>query len=187
MKRHYILYLLLSILMVASTLHAGTITYTYDSAGRLIKADYGGGKSITYEYDNAGNLTKKTMTTDSSIFSDVPTTNYYYNYILAIYNNRITVGCLQNPLSYCPSQYVTREQMAAFIIRAKEGEPATDYCGTTPPFNDVPVTNNFCRYIKRLKELNITRGCVDGNYCPSQYVTREQMAAFLARAFLGMQ
>ncbi|HIJ60230.1 MAG TPA: RHS repeat protein [Nitrospirae bacterium] len=37
----------------------GNITYTYDNAGRLIKADYGGGKSITYEYDNAGNMTKK--------------------------------------------------------------------------------------------------------------------------------
>ena len=35
---------------------AGTITYTYDNAGRLIKADYGGGKTIGYSYDNAGNL-----------------------------------------------------------------------------------------------------------------------------------
>jgi YD repeat-containing protein len=33
-----------------------TIQYTYDAAGRLIKADYGGGKSITYTYDANGNL-----------------------------------------------------------------------------------------------------------------------------------
>ena len=37
-----------------------------------------------------------------------------------------------------------------------------------------------------VKDLNITTGCGAGNYCPSQVVTREQMAAFLARAFLGM-
>jgi YD repeat-containing protein len=35
---------------------AGTILYTYDLAGRLTGANYGGGKSIGYTYDNAGNL-----------------------------------------------------------------------------------------------------------------------------------
>ncbi len=37
----------------------GTIEYTYDEAGRLIKADYGDGKSITYTYDNNGNLLER--------------------------------------------------------------------------------------------------------------------------------
>ena len=32
-----------------------TVTYTYDDAGRLIEADYGG-VQIVYDYDNAGNL-----------------------------------------------------------------------------------------------------------------------------------
>jgi hypothetical protein len=44
-----------------------------------------------------------------------------------------------------------------------------------------------CRYIKRLKELGITTGYGDGRYGPYDLVTRAQMAAFLARAFLGMQ
>jgi len=38
---------------------AGNIQYTYDTAGRLIRADYGGGKSITYTYDNNGNLLQR--------------------------------------------------------------------------------------------------------------------------------
>jgi len=38
---------------------AGTIQYTYDEAGRLIKADYGDGKTITYTYDNNGNLLER--------------------------------------------------------------------------------------------------------------------------------
>lgn len=42
---------------------AGTITYTYDNAGRLIRADYGGGKVIEYFYDNAGNLTQRIIST----------------------------------------------------------------------------------------------------------------------------
>jgi hypothetical protein len=32
-----------------------TVTYTYDDAGRLVEADYGG-VQIVYDYDNAGNL-----------------------------------------------------------------------------------------------------------------------------------
>ena len=38
---------------------AGTVTYTYDKAGRLIKADYGQGKTIEYTYDQAGNLLQR--------------------------------------------------------------------------------------------------------------------------------
>jgi|GEM_PF-3032544 len=39
----------------ASTL-AASISYTYDAAGRLAKADYGDDRSISYTYDADGNL-----------------------------------------------------------------------------------------------------------------------------------
>ena len=38
---------------------AGTVTYTYDDAGRLIKATYGDETEITYTYDAAGNILSK--------------------------------------------------------------------------------------------------------------------------------
>jgi len=59
-------------------------------------------------------------------------------------------------------------------------------CDTGSPFEDVPISSIFCKYIKKLLELNITQGCEVGIYCPSSDVLRDQMAAFLARAFLGM-
>jgi hypothetical protein len=77
--------------------------------------------------------------------------------------------------------------MAAFIVRALEGEPPSDYCDTGLGFTDVETTSAFCKYIKRLSELNITQGCTPGMYCPANNVLRDQMAAFLARAFLGTQ
>ncbi|MBM4431284.1 MAG: hypothetical protein FJ026_13210 [Chloroflexi bacterium] len=40
----------------ASTAQGQTVTYTYDEAGRLVRADYGNGKAIAYTYDAAGNL-----------------------------------------------------------------------------------------------------------------------------------
>jgi YD repeat-containing protein len=36
---------------------ANSATYSYDDAGRLVSADYGGGQVITYSYDATGNIT----------------------------------------------------------------------------------------------------------------------------------
>lgn len=49
-------------LVLFAVIHAGAvvITYTYDDAGRLIKADFGE-RSISYTYDPAGNLTKQVI------------------------------------------------------------------------------------------------------------------------------
>jgi YD repeat-containing protein len=43
------------------SLYADTVNYTYDANGRLLKADYGGGKSFTYTYDKAGNILTETV------------------------------------------------------------------------------------------------------------------------------
>jgi uncharacterized delta-60 repeat protein len=115
-------------------------------------------------------------------FTDVPISDGFCKYVKRMLDLSITTGCGSG--NYCPTQNVTRDQMAAFIIRAVEGEPSAT-C-TTAPFTDVPISDGFCKYVKRMVALNITTGCGGGNYCPSQTVTRDQMAVFLARAFLGM-
>lgn len=38
---------------------AETIHYTYDSAGRVVLVDYGGGTNVAYSYDANGNLLRK--------------------------------------------------------------------------------------------------------------------------------
>jgi YD repeat-containing protein len=63
MKRTFCAWqIVLSLLMIcmAGAAFAASITYTYDAAGRLTKADYGRGKTIAYMYDNAGNLSRAT-------------------------------------------------------------------------------------------------------------------------------
>lgn len=93
----------------------------------------------------------------------------------------ITVGCA--PRLFCPYQATTREQMAAFIMRARgEFDPAPPYPGTFR-FLDVPESNPFYAFIHRLQALGITNGCGGGNYCPASPVTRGQMAAFISRSF----
>jgi len=56
----------------------------------------------------------------------------------------------------------------------------------TATFNDVPVGAFAFQHIEALVASGITAGCGGGNYCPNSYVTRAQMAVFLAKA-LGLQ
>ncbi len=56
---------------------------------------------------------------------------------------------------------------------------------TAATFNDVPTTHPAFKYIEALVASGIVQGCGGGNYCPTQYVTRGQMAVFIAIA-LGL-
>jgi hypothetical protein len=103
-------------------------------------------------------------------------------YIYAIYTEGVTTG-YSGGTYYGPLDNVTRGQMAAFIIRAKYGETFSHT--TTPYYSDVPDTSTFFKYIQKLKDDAITTQT--GAYMASSIVSREQMAAFLGRAFLGMQ
>lgn len=49
----------LAFLFHTSVVIGGTVSYTYDDAGRVIQADYGDGQVIQYAYDNAGNLLER--------------------------------------------------------------------------------------------------------------------------------
>jgi hypothetical protein len=120
----------------------------------------------------------------SQRFTDVPPENVFYNFIDRLAVLGITVGC-DPPANtmYCPSSAVTREQMAAFVLRGlgefSPPDPASQR------FTDVPPANVFYNFIDRMAVLNITLGCTPDHlfYCPSDPVTRGQMAAFLVRAF----
>jgi hypothetical protein len=112
-------------------------------------------------------------------FADVPPTNMFYNFIDRLAELQITLGCGGG--NYCPNDAVSREQMAAFLMRAL-GESAPPQ----PPsqrFTDVPPSNGFYSFIDRMAIRGVTLGCTPTAYCPTGQVTRSQMAAFLVRAF----
>ncbi|MCX8070184.1 MAG: S-layer homology domain-containing protein, partial [Thermodesulfovibrionales bacterium] len=68
-----------------------------------------------------------------------------------------------------------------FIIRAKYGENFT--YPTTPYFTDVPATNDYFKYVQRLKYDAITT--LTGTYRINDPVTRGEMAAFIIRGRYG--
>lgn len=55
----------------------------------------------------------------SGVFPDVACPGYWAaDYIEDIYARAITTGCSTNPLMYCPTNEVNRQQMAAFVARS---------------------------------------------------------------------
>jgi YD repeat-containing protein len=56
-----VLVLFVSGLIYPGILKAETVAYNYDANGRLLKADYGGGKGFTFSYDKAGNILTVTI------------------------------------------------------------------------------------------------------------------------------
>ncbi|HET9530984.1 MAG TPA: BACON domain-containing carbohydrate-binding protein [Blastocatellia bacterium] len=111
-------------------------------------------------------------------FSDVPLGHPFYTEIGKLSARGVTLGC--DTTNYCPDLTVTRQQMAAFIIRA-----LGDFTPPPPPmqrFSDVPPTNPFYAFIEQMAVRQITLGCSPNMYCPTDPVLRDQMAAFIIRA-----
>jgi len=114
-----------------------------------------------------------------SSFGDVPATSLFYRFVETLLHTGVTAGC--GDTLYCPGQATTREQMAAFVLVAREGSGFRPAACTTPVFGDVPATSPFCPFIEELARRGVVNGCGGPNYCPSEAVTREQMAVFTLR------
>ncbi len=118
------------------------------------------------------------------IFTDVLPSNPFAAWIEELYNEQITGGCSTNPLMYCPGNSVSRAGMAVFLLVARHGT------GYVPPactgiFTDVECPGAFTNWIEQLYNEGITGGCNTNplQYCPSNSVTRAQMAVFLTATF----
>ncbi len=125
------------------------------------------------EYASTGEL-------PPSGFRDVPPGHLFESDITWLADSGVTKGC-NPPVNdlYCPDDVVTREQMATFLVRALDLPAAAEH-----PFTDTGSSVHAAN-IDSLAAAGITRGCnppANDRYCPTDPVTRGQMAAFLVRA-----
>jgi len=186
--------------------NGATSSFTYDAEGRLVSADGVTNPSPTPLASPTPMVASPTATlpptatktitptptktktptptvTPAPIFADVPYGHPYKEYIEALYNQGITGGCASNPLRYCPSDTVSRAQIAIFLLKAKHGAGYTPPAvGSSTGFNDVPVTHWAAAWIKQFAAEGFTSGCGGGNYCPDTPLTREGFAVFALRA-----
>ncbi|HVR31979.1 MAG TPA: M23 family metallopeptidase [Acidimicrobiia bacterium] len=89
----------------------------------------------------------------------------------------ITKGCSTEPSRYCPSESITRGQIAAFINRALSLAPTeVDWFADD---NGTP----FEADINAIMSAGIGFGCDPSNYCSDRPLLRQEMATLLVRAF----
>lgn len=118
-----------------------------------------------------------------SVFPDVGSTHAAAGYIEHLAADGVALGCGGG--NFCPEAAVTRDQVAVFLLLLKHGstflpDPATGV------FDDVPTSHWAADWIEALAEDGISQGCDMDNFCPSQVVTRAQLATLLTRA-LGLE
>jgi hypothetical protein len=147
----------------------------------------GASASFTVNFDPDSDVTAVTLavaqtttgsysTSWNNTFSDLGSSSFSAE-IAWLADHGITLGCGGN--NFCPGGFVTREQMASFLARALQlPAPTADH------FTD-DETSIHEADINSLAEATppITQGCTATTFCPTARVTREQMAAFLDRAF----
>jgi S-layer homology domain len=116
-------------------------------------------------------------------FTDVPHDGYY-PFIETILHNGVTGGCGTG--IFCPTDPVTRSQMAVFLLKSKHGTSFVPP-GCAGIFQDVPCPSQYADWIEELYAEGFTGGCDTSPllYCPNGTATRLQMAVLLLKALNG--
>ena len=116
---------------------------------------------------------------DATPFTDVDPGSFAKDDIPCIYGLAVTTGT--SPAEYSPDDFVTREQMAAFVARLYRLVTDVGCSGGAHPFTDIDAGSFAKDDIPCIFGVGITTGTSPTLYSPDDFVTREQMAAFMAR------
>ena len=120
----------------------------------------------------------------AGVFGDVACPSLFADWIEQLAAEGVTAGCQLLPPLYCPNASVTRAQMSAFLLKAEHGSSYVPPA-CTGVFGDVACPSLFADWIEQLAAEGVTAGCQASPplYCPSNPVTRAQMAVFLTKTF----
>lgn len=190
--------------LLHSKITGGCTTSQYCPSGNVTRGQIAKFISVALANDNipSSGIVKgqsyNCISGGSSIYTDVTPAYIFCPHIHYLSSEGVATQCGDG--TYCPDSNITRDQMAIFIARAIAGgednvpaaytnpdDPSKHYnCSYISPdlyFTDVSVSDYFCKHAHYLWALNIISGCGSNLYCPSDPITREQMAKFLVNAF----
>ncbi len=114
-------------------------------------------------------------------FTDVSEDSFAYDDVTCIYLLGVTTGT--SPTTYSPDRYVTREEMAAFMGRLYRAVTGLEAPIVPTPFPDMPTSSYAYEHLGRIYGLGITTGTSPTTFSPYFFVTREEIASFMARFY----
>ena len=149
-----------------------------DKNGREVKlTDKGNGKyTFTMPAGKVEISAAFVKEVETSPFSDVSTTAYYYEAVKWAQEKGITGG-IGNGL-FGPNQPCTRAQIVTFLWRAA-GSPVVNYAMN---MTDVAEDAYYAEAVRWALSEGITTGTGDGKFSPDATCTRAQSVTFLFRA-----
>ena len=112
-------------------------------------------------------------------FTDVKSSNYYYNAVVWAYNAKPQVTDGLNATTFGPNNTCTRGQVVTFLWRAA-GEPAPKT--TNNPFTDVKATDYFYKPVLWAYEKGITDGTSKDKFSPNSTCTNAHVLTYVWRA-----
>lgn len=115
---------------------------------------------------------------EEGTFPDVLPGHPFAGEIAWLVERGITTGYADG--TFRPEAPVSRQAMAAFLYREANGDVPAPGCSTAA-FTDVPAGHPFCGEIAWLVEEGIADGYADGTFRPTAPLSRQAMAAFIAR------
>lgn len=148
------------------TITADTATHTQTIAMTYLPSDY-----TMFIGAIAAFVTK----VETSPFSDVSTSAYYYEAVKWAQEKGITGG-IGNGL-FGPNQPCTRAQIVTFLWRAA-GSPVVNYAMN---MSDVPEGSYYAEAVRWALSEGITTGTTENTFSPDSECTRAQAVAFLFR------
>ena len=148
------------------TITADTATHTQTIAMTYLPSDY-----TKFIEAIAAFVTK----VETSPFSDVSTSAYYYEAVKWAQEKGITGG-IGNGL-FGPNQTCTRAQIVTFLWRAA-GSPVVNYAMN---MSDVPEGSYYAEAVRWALSEGITTGTTGNTFSPDSECTRAQAVAFLFR------
>ena len=112
-------------------------------------------------------------------FDDVLEDAWYVEDINYVIQNNLMNG--MSDTFFGPDDLMTRGQFVAMLGRLAGVEDASITDPQKTVFNDVNATDYYASHVAWASELGIVKGIDETSFAPNANVTREQMAALVAR------
>ena len=136
--------------------------------------------AVSVEAVFAEDSTEEPPVSEPLPFTDVSETAWYYDDVRYAYENGLMTGTAETAFS--PSEETDRAMIVTILWRL-EGSPESAGAG----FDDVTAGAYYADAVAWASENSIVEGYEDGNFRPSNVITREELATIIYRyaAFKG--